>query len=134
MPLEEHQNQLNEFPKDKKKILIVDDDQTILYMLKRFFTGKGFQVFSAKDGLAAVEILKMENPAVVLTDFKMPFFSGMDLIKFIGQNRKDVPIMVMTAYPSLYAQRMKEGEVAACFEKPFDVDEVFSSIVSVLGG
>ena len=76
----------------------------------------------------------MENPAVVLTDFKMPFFSGMDLIKFVGQNRKDVPIMVMTAYPSLYAQRMKEGEVAACFEKPFDVDEVFSSIVSVLGG
>ena len=135
MPLEEeHEQGTENFPNKSRKILIVDDDETILHMLKRFFDARGYQVVAEGDGLKAVERLKMEKPAIVLTDIKMPSFSGIDLIKFIHQNRKDVPIIVMTAYPYLYPQKRNRNEIEAYFVKPFDIDEMFSSVKRILGG
>jgi len=131
---EESSKATDDFHKNKKKILIVDDDETILYILKRFFVGMGFQVWVAKDGFEAMERLKAEKPALVLTDIKMPSFSGIDLIKFIRQNMKDVPIIVMTAFPHLYTEKRKEDEVEDYFVKPFDINEMLSSIEKIIGG
>jgi CheY-like chemotaxis protein len=117
------------FGKNKKNILIVDDDETILHMLKRFFIREGFQVFVAKDGVEAMERLKVENAAIVLTDLKMPSLSGTELIQFIHQNTKDTAIVVMTAYP----EEWSGNEVEAYFVKPFDIEEVFSAIQRILG-
>jgi CheY-like chemotaxis protein len=90
-------------------------------MLKRFFDLRGYQVLAEKDELKAIERLKVEKPAIVLTDIKIPSFSGMDLIKFIRQNMKDTPIIVMTAYPYLYPEKRNGNEVEAYFVKPFDI-------------
>jgi CheY-like chemotaxis protein len=117
------------FGKNKKNILIVDDDETILHMLKRFFIREGFQVLVAKDGIEAMEKLKAENPAIVLTDLKMPSLSGIELIQFIRQNTKDTAIVVMTAYPEEWSGK----EVEAYFMKPFDIDEMSSAIQRILG-
>ncbi len=122
------------FLNNSRKILIVDDDKTILHMLKRFFNARGYQVLAEKDGLKAVERLKVETPAIVLTDIKIPSFSGVDLIRFIHQNMKDIPIIVMTAYPYLYPEKRNGNEVQAYFVKPFDIDEMFSSVKRILGG
>jgi YesN/AraC family two-component response regulator len=103
-------------------------------MLKRFFEARGYHVLAEKDGVKAVERLKVEKPDIVLTDIKMPSFSGMDLIKFIRQNMKDTPIIVMTAYPYLYPEKRNGNEVQAYFVKPFDIDEMFSSVKRILGG
>jgi len=117
------------FGKNKKNILIVDDDETILHLLKRFFIREGFQVFVAKDGIEAMERLKAENPAIVLTDLKMPSLPGIELIQFIRKNTKDTAIVVMTAYP----EEWSGSEVEAYFVKPFDIEEVFSAIQRILG-
>jgi len=117
------------FGKNRKNILIVDDDETILHMLKRFFIREGFQVFVAKDGIEAMERLKAENPAIVLTDLKMPSLSGIELIQFIRQNTKDTAVVVMTAYP----EEWSGNEVEAYFVKPFDIEEMFSAIQRILG-
>ncbi len=117
------------FGKNKKKILIVDDDETILHVLKRFFIREGFQVFVAKDGKEAMERLKVENPAIVLTDLKMPSLSGIELIQYIQKNIKGTAIVVMTAYP----EEWSGSEVEACFVKPFDIDEMFSAIQRIVG-
>jgi CheY-like chemotaxis protein len=127
-------NVTNDFYKNKKKILIVDDDETILYILRRFFIGEGFEVLVAKSGLQALEKLKAENPALVLTDIKMPSFSGIDLIRFIRQNMKGIPIVAMTAYPHLYSEKRNGNEVDAYFRKPFDINEMLSSIEKILRG
>ncbi len=124
----------NDFPKNKKKILIVDDDKTILYILRRFFIGEGYEVLVARNGLEALERLRAENPALVLTDMKMPSLSGTDLIKFIRQSTKGVRIVAMTAYPHLYPERTNGNEVDAYFRKPFDINEMLSSIERILGG
>jgi len=135
VPLEEEPDQgTRSFPKNSRKILIVEDDETILHMLKRFFNARGYQVLAEKDGLKAVKRLKVETPAIVLTDIKIPSFSGVDLIKFVRQNMKDIPIIVMTAYPYLYPEKGNGNEVEAYFVKPFDIDEMFSSVKRILGG
>jgi DNA-binding response OmpR family regulator len=117
------------FGKNKNKILIVDDDETILHMLKRFFIREGFQVFVARDGIEAKERLRVENPAIVLTDLKMPSLSGIELIQYIQKNTKGTAIVVMTAYP----EEWSGSEVEACFVKPFDIDEMFSAIQRIVG-
>ena len=135
MPLEEEREQrTRSFLNNSSKMLIVDDDETILHILKRFFDARGYQVLAEKDGLKAFERLKMEKLAIVLTDIKIPSFSGVDLIKFIRQNMKDIPIIVMTAYPSLYSEKRNVNVVEAYFVKPFDIDEMFSSVRRILGG
>jgi DNA-binding response OmpR family regulator len=123
------QKGLDPIGKSRKNILIVDDDETILHMLKRFFVREGFQVFVARDGIEAMERLKAENPAIVLTDLKMPSLSGMEFIQFIRQSRKNTAIVVMTAYPEEWSGK----EVEACFVKPFDIDEMFSAIQRIVG-
>lgn len=134
MPLEEGPEQgTRSFPSNSKRILIVDDDGTILHMLKRFFNARGYQVLAEKDGLKAVERLKVETPAIVLTGIKIPSFSGVDLIRFIRQTMKDIPIIVMTAYPYLYPEKRNGNEVEGYFIKPFDIDEMFSSVKRILG-
>lgn len=117
-----------------KKILIADDDDTILYLLKKVFMGRGFQVLLAKNGVMARETLKVEKPALVLTDLRMPSFSGIELIEFIRKNMAEIPVVVMTAYPNLYSEKRAGPEVKAYFRKPFDIDEMISSIERILGG
>jgi len=117
------------FGKNRKNILIVDDDETILHLLKRFFIREGFQVLVAKDGIEAMERLKVETPAIVLTDLKMPSLSGIELIQYIRKNTKDTAIVVMTAYP----EEWSGSEVKACFVKPFDIGEMFSVIQRIVG-
>ena len=134
MFLEEAKSETATFLKNNRKILIVDDDEIILHLLKRFFTGKGFVVSVARDGSEAKESLKSIRPDIVLTDIKMPSLSGAGLIRFIHQNTEGVPIIVMTAYPYLYPQRESAGEVKAYFMKPFDLYEMFSCVKRILGG
>jgi two-component system alkaline phosphatase synthesis response regulator PhoP len=134
VPLEQsRERRTDKFPKNNRKILIVDDDETILHILRRFFIGEGFEVLVAQDGLEAKERLKTQQPHIVLTDLKMPSFSGVDLIKFIRHNLEGIPIVAMTAYPHLYQERRYGNKVEACFVKPFDVNEMLSTIEKILG-
>lgn len=116
----------------EKKILIVDDDQTILYLLRKLIAEMGFQVSVARDGLEAIEKLRGERPDLIITDLKTPSLSGAELISAIHQTHEAVPIMVMTAYPNLYPEMRANGVVRAYFRKPFDIDEMLSSVEKIL--
>jgi DNA-binding response OmpR family regulator len=124
---------MNPLRKGGRKIMIVDDDETILHVLRRFFAGRGFQVLTARDGTGAMECLEAETPELVLTDLKMPSLSGKDLIALIREKRKDTPIIVMTAYPHLYPENKSRNELSAYFVKPFDADEMLSTVQRILG-
>jgi DNA-binding response OmpR family regulator len=114
--------------KNRKNILIVDDDETLLHLLKRSFLREGFEVVVAKDGVEAMERLKAESPDIVLTDLNMPSLSGFKLIQFIRKNLKDAAIIVMTAYP----EKWNGSAVEAFFLKPFDIEEMFSAIQRIV--
>lgn len=116
----------------RKKILIIDDDETILYLLKKVFIGRGFEVSVAKDGMEAINKLKKEAPALVITDLKTPSLSGKDLILSIRAINQDLPIIIMTAYPNLYQEKKGEKEVQGYFRKPFDINDMISSVEATI--
>jgi len=79
-----------------KKILIVEDEEKIVTVVKSFLESKGFLVFSAENGKKALEIFSKENVAFVLLDLMLPELSGEEVCKSIRKISR-VPIIMLTA-------------------------------------
>ena len=117
----------------KERILIVDDSAPTLEVLQRNLTAAGYQVFTARDVAEALEILKGMALDLVITDLKMPGASGLDLVRHVRENLKDIEVMMITGYPSV------EGAVNAVktgaeefLAKPFTDEELLSAVLRVL--
>jgi DNA-binding response OmpR family regulator len=78
------------------KILAVDDDADILNSIDVFLTNEGFEIFKARNGLEAIEILKKEEVQLVLMDLMMPKMDGIAATLAIRKER-GVPIIMLTA-------------------------------------
>jgi len=116
-----------------ERILIVDDSESTLEVLKRNLTTAGYQVFTASGVSVAIEILEQTRLDLVITDLKMPNVSGMDLVRHISENFRDTEVMMITGYPSI------EGAVEAVktgaeefLAKPFTDTELLSAVKRVL--
>jgi DNA-binding NtrC family response regulator len=115
------------------KILIVDDDPIVLDSCKRVFEAEGFEVSlvpSADQALTA-----MENNAfdILLIDVKMPERDGMYLIRAVKKQWPEVPIVVMSGYPT--PETIAEGLHLGAEEfiaKPFTPDELLKIVHEVL--
>jgi len=113
----------------KGKILVVDDDQDIVTMLRDRLESLGFDTVSAPDGARALELIELESPNLVLLDLEMPRLSGLDVLKRLAQARQtdpsvhDLPVIVMTAHGTIAkaVEAMKEG-AQDFITKPFDVE------------
>src|SRR6185312_1768937 len=73
----------------KKKILIVDDDSLLLKILADQFSQNGFEVVTANDGEAGLELFKKEKPDIVLADVLMPKKTGIEMLEAIRQEFPD---------------------------------------------
>jgi len=110
---------------DKQKILIVDDQNGIRVLLVEVFSVEGYQTFQASNGKTALEIVRRENPDLVLLDMKIPGMDGLDILKHIKAINPGVKVIMMTAYGEL--DMIKEAtDLGALmhFTKPFDIDEL----------
>jgi two-component system response regulator (stage 0 sporulation protein F) len=110
---------------NKQKILIVDDQNGIRVLLVEVFSVEGYQTFQASNGKAALEIVRRENPDLVLLDMKIPGMDGLDILKHIKAINPRVKVIMMTAYGEL--DMIKEAtDLGALmhFTKPFDIDEL----------
>lgn len=110
---------------DKKKILIVDDQNGIRILLMEVFNVEGYQTYQASNGKLALEIVRREAPDLVLLDMKIPGMDGLDILKHIKQIDSSIKVIMMTAYGEL--DMIKEAtDLGALthFTKPFDIDEL----------
>jgi DNA-binding response OmpR family regulator len=80
-----------------KKILVVDDENTICNMLKKFLTQKGYEAIVALSGEEAIRKVKEERPHIVLLDIRMPKMDGIETLKKIREIDKEVGIVMITA-------------------------------------
>jgi two-component system response regulator HydG len=117
----------------RERLLVVDDAPDTRDLLQRNLASQGFQVFTASDVAEAVRVLESTPLDLVITDLKMPGASGIDLIRHVRDNFKDVEVMVITGYPSI------EGAVTAVkigaedyLSKPFTQQELLSAVQRVL--
>lgn len=109
----------------KGKLLIVDDQFGIRILLSEVFQKAGFETYQAANGIQALEIVKEQNPDLVLLDMKIPGMDGLEILKRMKTINKDIRVIIMTAYGELdMIQEAKELGAITHFAKPFDIDEI----------
>jgi DNA-binding response OmpR family regulator len=79
-----------------KKILIVEDDQDFISILKIKFTSEGFSVVTAENGDDGVTMAEKEKPDLVISDVLIPQMNGIEMAKKIKKANKNVPIIFLT--------------------------------------
>ncbi len=83
------------------RILIVDDEKSILLLLKRIIEEEGYSVKSAGDGKEALRVAEIFKPHLIITDLKMPVMDGMALMEKYKQTDNDTDYIIMTAYGTI---------------------------------
>lgn len=113
------------------KILLVEDDETILKELEKTLQIFVNEVFIAKNGKDAYSIYKLEKPDIVLTDIKMPILNGVELTKKIRESDYTTPIILMSAYSEqeTLLKALNLG-VDGYIIKPVELEELISGCVN----
>ncbi|HWP48709.1 MAG TPA: sigma-54 dependent transcriptional regulator [Candidatus Limnocylindrales bacterium] len=112
-----------------QKILVVDDEESIRYMLKMALEEAGYEVELASDGITALAKLTESVFDCVISDVRMPEMSGLELLKAIQEVRPDLTVIVMSAFGSLDTaiEAMKLGAYDYV-SKPFKQDEILLTL------
>lgn len=117
---------------NKGKILIVDDETSLLEALGGFFSSRGYQVMTATSAEAALMMMSQEKPALTLIDIKLPGMDGIDLLKQIKKEYPLTKTFVITAYDEENKKTVEEIGVDGFFAKPIGLDELKREVVRVL--
>lgn len=102
-------------------LLVVDDEEELLWTLSQRLAGEPYTVLTACDGVAALEVLSRSRVDVLVADIRMPRMGGLELVMNARRARADLPVVVMTAYPTgdLRTELAGRGSIEY-LEKPFD--------------
>jgi len=117
----------------KDSILVVDDTPDTIELLQRNLESQGYQVLTAPDANEAIRILEATAIDLVITDLKMPGASGIDLIRHIRENFRDIEVMMITGYPTIEsAVKAVKAGAEEYLTKPFTDIELLSAVKQVL--
>lgn len=103
------------------RILIAEDEKNIREGLAEFLTDCGYQIYQAEDGQQGLEVFKKEKIDLALLDIKMPYMTGIELLKEIRKT-SDMPVLFLTAYNDEdYKLQAFSALVDGYIEKPFSL-------------
>jgi DNA-binding response OmpR family regulator len=115
-------------PAIRPAILLVDDDPTLLSVLARRFSREGWDVRSARSGMAALAILERAWPALLVVDLMMPGMDGFELCRRV-KRIADLPIVVLSAVDASESKvRALEDYAEDYITKPFDPEELVARV------
>ena len=115
-----------------KKILVVDDEESIRFLYKEELEEDGFMVEVAKDGREALEKLPLFKPDLITLDIKMPGMDGIEALKRIRETERQIPIILCSAYGE-YKQDLTTWASDAYVVKCADLTELKTTIRRLLG-
>lgn len=118
----------------RKTILVVDDSPDLLVLLRKQLEARDHIVFTAPGVMDAVTILESEMLDLLITDMRMPGIGGLQLVKYARIKRPDLPILVITGFPSVESavEAVKFG-ATEYLVKPFTANELYQSIENISG-
>jgi CheY-like chemotaxis protein len=114
-----------------KRVLIVDDEESILIVLKNSLTklGPGYQVTTVNSGLVALDQMVAQSFDLVVTDYSMAQMDGLELLAAIRYVQPDIPVIMMTAYATdALEQEAHRLRIYRYLTKPLDIN-VFRRVV-----
>lgn len=117
----------------KDKILLVEDDSTLSFIVQDALTREGFDVVCASNGEAGLKISKESKPDVIVTDVMMPKMDGFEMVRLIRIATPDIPVLFLTARTAL-DDLIKGFELGAndYIRKPFQILELVVRIKALL--
>jgi DNA-binding response OmpR family regulator len=115
-----------------EKVLIVEDEPTLLETLEYNLARQGYQTYSAADGLAALEVARQERPDVVVLDVMLPGIDGFEVCRIL-RREMNVPILMLTARAD-EVDKIVGLEVGAddYLTKPFSMRELLARVKALL--
>lgn len=118
---------------DKKRILIVDDSFDMLEVIQRQLSKLKYNTFQASAVQDAIDILEHSDVDLLLTDLQMPVTHGMELVKYSAEHFPQIPVLVITGYPSVSGavEAVKSGALEYLV-KPFTAEELKKAVENTL--
>ncbi|GER87697.1 hypothetical protein KDW_18590 [Dictyobacter vulcani] len=117
----------------KGRILVVDDDVGIQECLQIVLETEGYEVFIARDGMQALEMLDATTPDLIILDLMMPRMNGYEFVKTLEQQGRHahLPIILLTADPHVRKQASQMA-VDAYLMKPFELLDLLDTVEKTL--
>jgi len=115
--------------------LVADDESHILHVVSMKLRNAGYQVVTAMDGEEALELCNNEKLDLIITDYQMPYLTGLELCRQLRRRpqTRDIPTIMLTARGfDIEAAQMKEAGIAVVLEKPFSPREVLEKVTGLL--
>ena len=115
------------------KILIADDERTILLMIQRLLNEQGHETCEASNGLAALQLFQTQFFDLVISDLRMPRMDGVSFLHEVKSLDPNVPIIVLTAYatPEILAEA-NERHAFTYLPKPFHPETLLQTVSGLL--
>jgi DNA-binding response OmpR family regulator len=113
------------------RVLVVDDEPQVVWMLQFSLEAEGYQTYSARDGASALEEVREHRPEVVLLDIMMPVMDGWAVLENLRELPEDErPRVVVVSARSSLRDRAKAAELGAdaFVVKPFNVDDLLQIV------
>ena len=117
------------------RILLIDDEESILKSLAALLGTAGHETMAARTGAEAMELIQAEAFDLVITDIRMAPMDGMELLRRAAEEKPELPVIVVSAFSSdkTVEQSFDHGS-RAYIKKPFKVQDVLATVESVLAG
>jgi len=119
-----------------KRIIVADDEAHILHIVSMKLRNAGFEIITAMDGEEALELCKGEHPDMLITDYQMPYMSGLELCMALREDAqtKDIPALMLTARGfDIESDEMAAAGISAVLAKPFSPREVLQKVKEMIG-
>src|SRR5258705_1257120 len=119
---------------EKPRVLIVDDDRGQRSLLDSLLKGQGFETVVAPSGERALEALRSEDIAMMISDVRMPGISGLETLRRARKQHASLPILLVTAFADIREAvgAMRDGALNY-LSKPIDLDELLASVNKATG-
>lgn len=117
------------------KVLIADDEIHIIHVVAIKLRNNGYEVIAANNGAEAYDLACQEQPDIIVTDYQMPFVTGIELIEKLRANEqtKNIPVILLTARSFAISSELQQSlQVEECLSKPFSPKELLKSIQDIL--
>ncbi len=119
-----------------KKILIADDEEGMRDLFRFLLEPQGFEVFTARDGTEAVELVKKNSLDIVCLDVHMPVMNGLEAFKMIKKIKPEQVVVIFSSSsdPDFVCEtEAKNLGAFECLYKPFNIDDLMVIIRRALG-
>jgi len=118
-----------------KTILVVDDEEDVVEVLRMRLSKQGYQVEVACNGLEGLEFVKHHPVDLIILDIMMPMLDGMEVLRQLGYHRetRKIPVIMLTAKTgNVDVTQAREAGVKEYLTKPFDRDRLLAAVRKAL--